>query len=223
MILPKKTLLAIAIVFTGLIGGLYAISSTILLNSLRQAEEQYTRAAVAGVSSVFSQTEEDFDARLADWAAWDDSYAFVQDANKEFIKSNLIPESLVNLKINLALYIQPSGKIVFGTGFDRTYNKKTAIPTALKSQLFPQSPLLRHPNPKSSLGGIVLLPEGPMIISSRPIVTAQGKGPIRGTLIFGRLLNASEIARMSKMARLPLSIHGLNETKLPPDLDATST
>jgi sensor domain CHASE-containing protein len=74
--------LAIAILFTGLIGGLYAISSTILLNSLRQAEEHYTRAAVAGVSSVFSQSEDDFNARLADWAAWDDSYAFIKDGTK---------------------------------------------------------------------------------------------------------------------------------------------
>lgn len=220
MTLPKKTLLAIVIVFAGLIGGVYTASSTILLNSLRQAEEQHTRQAVAGVSSVFSQTEEDFSNRLVDWSAWDDTCTFIEDANKEYIKSNLIPESLEVLKINLALYIQPSGKIVFGTGFDRIHQEYTAIPTALRSQLSPQSPLLQHFNPKSSLQGIVLLPEGPMIITSQPIVTSERKGPIRGTLIFGRLLDAGEIARMSKMARLPLTIHGLNETKLPPDFQA---
>lgn len=217
--LRKKTRLLFGIALTGFMGVLYAASSTILINSLRQAETQYTHAAVAGVSSVFRQTEEDFSTRLADWSAWDDTYTFIQDANKNYIKSNLVPESLETLKINLALYIQPSGKIVFGTGFDRTHKKYTAIPQALQTQLSPQSLLMRHPNTKSSLDGIVLLPEGPMMISSRPIVTSVGKGPIRGTMIFGRLFDAVEIARMSKMARLPLSLYGLNET-MPADFQA---
>ncbi len=217
--LRKKTRLIFGMALTGLMGVLYAASSTILMNSLKEAETQYTHAAVAGVSSVFSQTEEDFSTRLADWSAWDDTYTFIQDANKNYIKSNLVPESLEVLKINLALYIQPSGKIVFGTGFDRVNQKYTVIPQALRTQLAPQSPLLQHSSTKSTLEGIVLLPEGPMMISSRPIVTSEGKGPIRGTMIFGRLFDAAEIARMSKMARLPLSLYGLNET-MPADFQA---
>ena len=45
----------------------------ILLNSIRQAEEKHTRQAVAGVSSSFIQTQDDFNYRFADWSEWDDT------------------------------------------------------------------------------------------------------------------------------------------------------
>ena len=219
MTLPKKTLLAIGIAFTGLIGGLYAASSTILLNSLRQAEEQNTRTSVAGVLSVFNQTQVDFSSRLADWSSWNDTYVFIENFNRDYIESNLMPESIATLKINLMLYSKPSGRIVFGTGFDLVHRKKTPVSEVLRS-LSPHDILLRHPNTRSSLEGIMLLPEGPMMIVSRPIVTSEVTGPIRGTLIFGRLLDADEIARLSRIARLRLRVHALNETKLPPDFQA---
>ena len=220
MTLPKKTLLAIGIAFTGLIGGLYAASSTILLNSLRQAEEQNTRQAVTGVLSVFSQTQADFSSRLADWSSWNDTYVFIKDFNRDYIESNLMPESIATLKINLMLYSKPSGRIVVGTGFDLVHRRKTPVSEVIRTPLSPHDILLRHPNTRSSLEGIMLLPEGPMMIVSRPIVTSEVKGPIRGTLIFGRLLDADEIARLSRIARLSLKVHALNETKLPPDFQA---
>jgi len=99
--LRKKTRLVFGIALTSLTGVLYTASSTILLNSLKEAEEEHTRQAVTGVSSVFSQTEQDFSSRLSDWSEWDDTYKFIEDINKEYIKSNLIPESLAVLKINL--------------------------------------------------------------------------------------------------------------------------
>lgn len=218
--LRKKTRLIFGITLTSLIGVLYAASSTILLNSLKEAEEQHTRQVVAGVLSILNQTQEESSSRLKDWAAWDDTYQFVKDANKDYLESNLGTGSLTTLKINLALYLKPSAQIVFGTGFDLIHRKKTPLLEGLQIHLSPQDRLLQHPNIESSLKGIMLLPEGPMLIASRPIVTSAVKGPIRGTLIFGRWLDPDEIARLSKITRLPLMVHGLNKTQLPPDFQA---
>lgn len=218
--LRKQTRLIFGIVLTGLMGVLYTASSTILSNSLKEAEEQNTRQVVAGVLSILNQTQEESSSRLKDWAAWDDTYQFVKDANKDYIESNLGTGSLTTLKINLALYLKPSAQIVFGTGFDLIHRKKTPLPEGLQIHLSPQDRLLQHPNTESSLKGIMLLPEGPILITSRPIVTSAVKGPIRGTLIFGRWLDPDEIARLSKITRLPLSVHGLNKTQLPPDFQA---
>lgn len=215
--LRKQTWLIFCLALTSLMGVLYAASSTILLSSIKEAEEQNTRQAVAGVLGAFTQTQDDFNSRFADWSAWDETYAFVKDANKAYIKSNITRGALAIIKVHLALFIQPSGRIVFGTSLNQTYQKQTAIPAALRPHLSPQDRLLKHPNTESSLGGIMLLPEGPMLISSRPILTTEAKGSIRGTVIFGRFLNADEIAKLSKSSRLHLSMHGLNEQKLPPD------
>lgn len=188
MKLRQKTLLIITVTLAGLTSVLYATSSAILLGSLQKAEEQEARQVVKGLLSLFRQTEEDFNARFSDWSAWDDAYAFIQNRNQEFIKSNLVPGQFVNLKVNLAVFINRSGKMVYGTGFNRETKQLTPVPEALIPHLQEEDRLLQHPKSDSTLSGIFLLPSGPMLISSRPILTSDGKGPIRGTVIFGRNL-----------------------------------
>lgn len=194
---------------------MYATSSTILLGSLVKAEEQEATQVVKGVLSVFSQTADDFNSRFADWSAWDDTYAFIENRNKEFIASNLVPEGLANVRVNIAVFVNTSGKIVYGTGLDTKKLQLTPVPEALKQHISLNDPLLQHPNAESSLAGIMLLPSGPVLITSRPIVTTKSTGPIRGTLVFGRNLDAAGIAKLSKITRLPLIVHSMNEPQLP--------
>ncbi|MBE9123466.1 PAS domain S-box protein [Tychonema sp. LEGE 07199] len=217
MKLRRKTLSIVGITIAGLTSILYAASSSILLSSLVKAEEQEATQVVKGALNVFGQTADDFNLRFADWSAWDDNYAFIQNGNKEFIASNLIPEGLANVRVNIALFVNTSGKIVYGTGFDSQKVKLTPVPEALKKRISLSDPLLQHPNIKSSLAGILLLPSGPILIASRPIVSTKNTGPIRGTLIFGRNLDAVAIARISKITRLPLIVHTVNEAQLPAD------
>ena len=217
MKLRRKTLSIVGITIAGLTSILYAVSSSILLSSLLKAEEQEATQVVKGVLSVFGQTADDFNSRFADWSAWDDTYAFIQNRNSEFIASNLVPEGLANLRVNIALFVNTSGKIVYGTALDTEKLKLTPVPFALKRRISLNDRLLQHPNAKSSLAGILLLPSGPILITSRPIVTTKNTGPIRGTLVFGRNLDANGIKQMSKITRLPLIVHSINEPELPAD------
>ncbi|MGL4375423.1 MAG: sensor histidine kinase [Microcoleaceae cyanobacterium] len=217
MKLRQKTLITIGLTLTGLTTVLYLTSSRILLGSLEKAEQQEASQVVNGVLSVINQTADDFNNRFADWSAWDDSYEFITNRNPEFIKSNLVPETLANLRVNLVLFIDTSGKIVFGTGFDQENKKLTPIPEDLKSHLTLNSPLLKHSTTESTISGIVLLSTGPMFISSRPVLTSQSTGPTRGTVIFGRTLNQEGIERLSKITRLPLIISDVNKIQLTPD------
>lgn len=217
MKLRRKTLSIVGITIAGLTGILYVASSSILLGSLIKAEEQEATQVVRGVLSVFGQTADDFNSRFADWSSWDDTYAFIQNRNSEFIASNLIPEGLANIRVNIAIFVNTSGKIVYGTGLDSQKLKLTPVPEALKRRISLSDPLLQHPNAKSSLAGILLLPSGPILITSRPILTTKSTGPIRGTLVFGRNLDAAGIAKVSKITRLPLIVHSVNESRLPAD------
>ncbi|MEG3858331.1 PAS domain S-box protein [Microcoleus sp. herbarium12] len=217
MKLRRKTLSIVGLTIAGLTGILYATSSSILLGSLVKAEEQEATQVVKGVLSVFGQTADDFNSRFADWSAWDDTYTFIQNRNSEFIASNLVPEGLANLRVNLAVFVNTSGKIVYGTSLDSQKLKLTPVPSALKQRISLSDPLLQHPNVESSLAGILLLPSGPILITSRPIVTTKSTGPIKGTVIFGRNLDAAGIAKLSKITRLPLTVHSINEPHLPSD------
>ncbi len=223
MTLRIRTLLIIGATLIGLNAVLYSISSTLLLGSWKRAEEQDTRQVMRGVLSVFAQNLEQFNESFNDWASWDDAYQFVQDGNQEFIQSNLIEPQLAYLRVNLMIFINLSGKVVFGTGFDLKSGKATPIPAVLKSRLVRSDLLLQHSYPTSNLSGIVLLPEGPMLIVSRPILNSSGKGPIKGTLIVGRYLDKAEARRFARLTRYPVFLQGTNQTLIPFGLKAAQS
>ncbi|UBF25798.1 response regulator [Kovacikia minuta CCNUW1] len=218
MTLRKRTLIIIGATLIGLNAVLYSISTRLLLGSLVQAEEQDTRQMMKGVLNVFAKSLEQFNEKYIDWSVWDDAYKFVEDGNQEFIQSNLIDPQLANLRINVMAIIHSSGRIVFGTGFDHRQGKKVPIPAALRRHLVKGDLLLQHPDLTSTVAGIVLLPEGPMMIISRPILNSAGEGPIRGTLVVGRYLNQDEVDRLAKFIRLPIALQGIKQVQIPPGL-----
>lgn len=220
MTLRQRTLLIIGIAVVTLNAVLYAIASNLLLRNVQQAEEQDTRKQLNGVISVVNQSLEQFNRNFSDWAIWDDAYAFVQNGDPKFIQSNLIEDQLETNQINLVAFIQPSGRITFGTGFDLETQQKTPIPPDLRRHLVPSDRLLHHPNLTHTISGIVSLPEGNMMIISRPILTSEGKGPIRGTLVVGRYLDQAEVNRLAKITRLKLDIQPVATAQLPPHLEA---
>lgn len=222
MKLRQKTLLIISVTIASLMGVIYTASSAILLGSIRNAEKQEAIQSVRGVWSLLVQTQEDFRDRFSDWSAWDDTYTFIQDANKTYIQSNLVPEQLASLRVNLILYVNTSGRIVYGTGFDPNNRVYKPVPKALSAHLFLNDLLLQHPDLTSKHTGILVLPEGPMWITSQPIIKSKFEGPVRGSLIVGRNLDASEIERLGQIARLPLTVYRVNDAKMPADFKVMS-
>jgi PAS domain S-box-containing protein len=218
MTLRQRTLLMLGIAVIALNAVLYTIASTLLFRNVQQTEEQDIKKQLNSVISVVNQALEQFNRNFSDWAIWDDAYAFVQNGDPKFIQSNLIEGQLATNQINLIAFIQPSGRITFGTGFNLQTKQKMPIPHELRRRLVPSDRLLQHPNLTHTLSGIVSLPEGNMMIISRPILTSEGKGPIRGTLVVGRYLDQAEVERLAKITRLKLDIQPIATAPLPDHL-----
>lgn len=62
-----------------------------------------------------------------------------------------------------------------------------------------------------------MLDQGPMMVASRPVITSNEEGPIRGSLIFGRLLDNEAVQSVSRVAHVPAVIERLDDGPLPPD------
>lgn len=154
----------------------------------------------------------------ADWSAWDDSYLFIQGLNPSFVESNLESDrTFINLGLNFILFFDTSGKIVFERALDPITNEEMPIPDGFRDHIRPDSLLLHHSTPQSSQRGIILIPE-PVLVVSRPIVTNEEKGPIRGTLIFGRFLSPAVMQQISEKVRLPVNIYAFDDPKVPLDI-----
>lgn len=220
MKLRKKTLIAISVTIVGLIVVLYAISQTILLNSFAELEKQDTSTNVERALSALLDEVSDLDTLTYDWAAWDDTYAFIEDVNVDYIDSNLVDATFIDSKLDLMLFINSSGQIVFEKAFDRQNETEIPAPQSFLELLSVDDFLWRHSETESSVNGIVSLTENPMLIASRPILTSEDEGPIRGALIMGRSLDTEEINYLAERTHLSLIVRRFNDSQLPPDFQA---
>lgn len=224
MKLRQKILLIVNATLAGLIGVLYFASSGILMGSIRKAEENEAQQTVKGVQNLLAQNQESFRDRYADWSAWDDTYEFIQNKNQEYIKTNLIPKQLTILKSNYMAYVNLSGEIIYTTGYDEKLKTVLAIPPELSSRITNREDLLlKRPDTTTKHTGIMLLSTGPIWITSHPIVTSDGEGSVRGSLIIGRRIDKNTIEQLSKLARLPLQLHQFDDKQLPTEIQSIRT
>ncbi len=217
MTLRRKTLLIIAGTFYGVIILLFFISRNILLESYADLERLGTQRDVERVLTAYSNELASLETTTTDWAAWDDTYAFIADANEDYIRSNLTNSTFTELELNLMLYIDSSRHIVFGQAFDLETEEPAPPPPSMAKYLADHDFLFAHPDEESSYTGIILLPEGPMIISSQPILPSEGEGPVRGTLIMGRYLDADKVNKLAELTLLSITLHEYNDLRVPPD------
>lgn len=220
MNLRQKTLLLIGLTLAGLIGVLYASLSTIFRASFAELEERNVHQNVRRVQEAFFDEVETLNTTAADYAKWDATYAFINQFNQDFVQANLLDENFVRLRLNMVLLFNTQGQQVFGKGFNLEQKKETAISDSFQKYLSPNSLLLKHSNLRSNITGIVLLPEGFLMIASHPILNSQGTGSIRGSLIMGSYLNDKRIKELAQRTQLSLSVYRVDDTQLPPDFQA---
>jgi sensor domain CHASE-containing protein/nitrogen-specific signal transduction histidine kinase len=220
MTLRRRTLLIVMVTLAALLVILYAVADVAFMGSMLDLEEQDTLKNVGKVQNILGDELADLDATTWDWAAWDDTYAFVEDGNEEYIKSNLVNGTFTTLRLNLMLFLNASDQIVCGKAVELANETAVPIPEGVYEHLQPDSPLLQHEDMESSITGVILLPDGPMLVAARPILTSKDEGPIRGTLIMGRYLDSVELEYLSEVSHLPLTLQLLTDEPLDPELQA---
>ena len=152
-----------------------------------------------------------------DWAAWDDTYEFVQDGNPEYIKSNLVKETFLDNDLNLISYYDLKGNRVWGKAMDIGTAKPVNISPFDLSGLPITHPLLKHVQTgsgASGVSGIWLTNKGPMLVSSQPIITSENRGPAVGVLIMGKLWCPSLQERLLSQTLVNHTLLQLNDAAM---------
>ena len=196
---------------------LFVYSRLFLLGSFQKLEDDQTARNVVRVSEAIVNKMNEMTRITGDYATWDDTYKFIQDKNAAYIKSNITNNTLDNLKINLMVFVNSQGQIVQANYYDLEKQEQLSFPVSLKKDWSGLYPLLTHKTVESRVSGLTVLPEGILLLASRPIITSKSVGPIRGSLIFGRFLDQVEIAQLKKQTNLEFSIKLVEDPALPED------
>jgi two-component sensor histidine kinase/sensor domain CHASE-containing protein len=182
-----------------------------LIGSFKQLEDRDTQKNIERARDALLDDTNRLYSIAGDYSAWDDAYNYVQDGNDAFIETNVMPSALANLGINYMLFYNISGHLLHGEGIDIINQEKIGIPEYFENDSFANNILLKHNDLNSSIKGIVITPEGTILIGSRPVITSGLEGPIMGTLIVGKILNSAEIERLSGITHLSISFSLVND------------
>ncbi len=210
MKLVTKTILIvigtmIALLFLLCSGGL------IVERGFLDLEKNYSRSSVERVVHSIEAAADEVALSVGDWAYWDDTYEFIEDRNEDYKASNLIPSTFDHLNVQVMLYLDSARDLVWGGSYDHDLE-----PLPIDSELFSTlssdsesfEPFFAADD---TFSGIILLDQGPVLLSSSPIVRSDGSGPSMGTLFMGRLLDQHEIALLAEPLQVELSTFRIDQ------------
>lgn len=210
MNMRKKTIIVICLIILVLTSLLHIGSRLILGKEFKKLEEQYMKQHVQQGLGMFQNSIYELDNILLDWSQWDDTYNFINNPNKEYIKSNLSAATLAQSKLNLIFYIDHSGKLIF-KGSNEIEEKKVDETLKDFKAHFLYKDYLKYSN--KPIRGIIPLEKGFMAIAGRPILRSDGTGPTMGMLIMGRYIGDKEIDKISNITQLTVKVEKVDSSK----------
>lgn len=206
MSLRKKTLIVVGITFLLLIAVGYFYTQTIFIKSYLVLEEQEIDANVRRFQYTL-ESEIDYLGKLTnDWAAWDDTYEFMQSPNQKFISSNLVDGTFSELGLNFTFFLDDNGNAVFIKAFDLENAVEIPVENSLLSyvtNLLKTSPITEADD---YLQGVFSNHGSPVIFAARPILTSLDEGPTTGTLVFGKYLDGALLDKIKSSVDTELHI-----------------
>ena len=185
MTLRKKTFLAILATFLGvmIIGGLFA--HFFFLESFRQLEIEELRGESARFHYLLGDELKELAILTKDWAAWDDTYDFIQTRNQGYIESNLVDSTFEALGLSAIIYLDDQKMIAFEDAYDAETGRRGPVDNDMRGYFL----TLEIGRDSEEKNGFLAGEDGLLLYSAAPILTSNDQGPARGLLIFVRPLN----------------------------------
>ena len=207
MDIRRKTLLALGITFVVLFCIIAGVSLFLYVDQLGRLEQQDANKGVIEVIGAISNEQDDLSNTLHDWSYWDETYQFALDQNKDYITQNLDEKSLSALRVNLYMVTDTQGNILYGKIVYPLTGRGSPLPENFNQFLPPGHPFLNFTSLSGTNNGILLLPAGPMMMASSPVLNNRREGPSHGVLVMGRSLNERVFTRISRVTGNPISVH----------------
>ena len=215
MTLRRKSLFIIVLALVSLVTALSGIYHAILSQVIAAVENESAQREAQQARAVLDDQLATLQAIAADWAEWDDTYAFIEVRDPAYVESNLVDSTFQELGLNLMVYLDRDGQKVYEQAYDLRRKEPTALPLGLQEHLAPGQPLA---DPQASQSGLLLLPHRVLLASAAPILTSAGQGPSRGKLVIARELDAAQIQRLGGLVNSPLRLLRLDDPALPQGL-----
>lgn len=217
MTLRRKTILALSITLIGLILLLYILLRTIMMSSFTMLERQVTMRNLNRATNFLQSDIDKMQRNIQDWSQWDETYQFASDGNQTFIDTNLTDSAFWSLNVNLMMFVNTDGEIVYTKTVDLDPYWQTNLLPVFENYARGDARFLRLAS-STPTAGLLVIDGQPFIIASDMILRSDESGPSTGTLIWACRLSQQVMAEMSQTLRNTMELIPLDTPELPSDI-----
>ncbi|MCW3982787.1 MAG: PAS domain S-box protein [Candidatus Bathyarchaeota archaeon] len=209
-----KILLILGLIMICLLGSLYLLANTIAFGTIAKMENAYSSTNAQRFVKNLNVALVALNTTVKDWAAWDETYQFIDDHNPAFLDSNLMDVTFQNLNLNMMLFFNQEGQFIYG----KTYDPTDKTGTEINQKMIPEIVIgyLLSNSSINSNEGLISFNGSTMLVAAHSILTSMQEGPSHGTLIIGRYLS-SELESLSVSTGLPISVASFGDPEADED------
>lgn len=178
--------------------------SNVLTGSIDRLENLSVNERLMTVRRSYEKKLDYLKALATDWGIWDDSYEYMKSGDNEFIESNIPDSKYEKLDVDLIMFVDTSGKVVYGEKMDRSSLVKSQPDGLIYEDI---KRICSESAAETLKSGVIILSGGPMMIATHPILKSSGEGPSRGIVIFGRFFDDNVADTMSENLGFKISYH----------------
>ncbi|MBI4719334.1 MAG: HAMP domain-containing protein [Planctomycetes bacterium] len=211
MSLRSKVVLFVLGVSATFAGTAYLVQRLIVLPGFAKVEQAEALDDLARCQQAIEHDAEFLSNSANDYAAWDDTYDFIENGNEEYQSENLIPETFQNLKLNIFAFVRKDGTLVWGE-VRTNQGQEPVDPGSLFTEVTdPRHRLVAHASADEKTFGAWMTPLGPALVGSAPITTSDRTGEVRGAVIMGRFITSDLVQQVADRTRVPLQLTPLQD------------
>jgi diguanylate cyclase (GGDEF)-like protein len=183
----------------------YVVSEHVILPGFEQMERSAAGQNVARCKAAISREVKALDSIAVEWSSRDETCEFIEGYRPTYVQNNFGRGMYLSSDLDLVMIYDMDGNCLAGNIFDPQaggFVTDRTVPERMSSD----SPFFRAVGDWRSVKGIVSTDHGPMMIASRPVLAARGRGPKVGSVVVGRFLNYDRIETLSEQVGVDLTI-----------------
>ena len=219
----RKAVLIIVATISWFLAITLILTRNSLLHTSDALEAQEVQQNVERALNAYQNQLDVLDGITRDYAFWDATYDYMVSKNDAYVTSNLTTETFISTSLNFICFLDASGNRVLDRFFDPESSTVKSTPDNLLQILLQPNHPFHLNNEKAFCSGVISCSEGLLLVTARPIMTSENQGPVRGTLIMGRLMTPNLIAQLSRLMQLTFNVYTWRTPELPDTINQATS
>jgi len=195
--------------------GTYAGLRSVISPTFEEFERESAEQNLSRIRNAMAAELTALDIVNREYSEWDHTYDFMLGQRDQYVEENLHIPYLESIGVNLMVFVDLSGQILWGAMVDETYAVELSIEEEFGHPISIEQFLLPRSGDVAELNGLLHARTAPLLISSLPIVNSAGDRPSAGVFIMAKFLDENLVAAIADRAGVDVTLYDTNDAATP--------